>query len=333
MKIYINLALLFLGCGLLIWAINSVDVDKALELVLNIGVGFLIILIIYSVITWLDTMSWRNNFPPAEANRFTTSQLWVIRQIGEAYNTITPLGTLGGEPVKAYLLKDHYGISLKQGLSSLIIARTTFLAALILFCIPGIFLIFDSDKISSDFKTASLVGITVFSMLIFLFFIFQITGTLGKLCQWFSAKTNNQRLQKFSTKLIHLDELFSGFYHAFPKRVFSAIMLALWAWVLGLGEVFVIFYFLGFSPTFVELWIIEAFVQLIRAGSFFIPLSLGVQEGGLVLIFSALGYPGSLGLAASLIGRVKQFTWVALGLILGWKMALKTADIAPKVLD
>ena len=48
--------------------------------------------------------------------------------------------------------------------------------------------------------------------------------------------------------------------------------------------------------------------QLVRAGSFFIPLSIGTLEGGKVLIFSALGYPGSLGLAATLIGRVKQFT-------------------------
>jgi hypothetical protein len=37
----------------------------------------------------------------------------------------------------------------------------------------------------------------------------------------------------------------------------------------------------------------------------------------MVLVFSALGYPGGLELAASLIVRVKQFTWVALGLALG----------------
>jgi hypothetical protein len=36
----------------------------------------------------------------------------------------------------------------------------------------------------------------------------------------------------------------------------------------------------------------------------------------MLLIYYALGQ-GSLGLAASLIGRVKQFTWFALGLGLG----------------
>jgi len=103
MKILINLTLFLLGCGLLVWAINSVDTVKALELLLNLGWGFFAILLIYSLITWLDTLSWKNDFPPEITTHFSNQQLWVIRQIGEAYNTITPLGTLGGEPVKAHL--------------------------------------------------------------------------------------------------------------------------------------------------------------------------------------------------------------------------------------
>jgi glycosyltransferase 2 family protein len=63
----------------------------------------------------------------------------VIRQIEEAYNTITPLGTLGGEPIKAHLLKELCNISIKQSLASLIISKTTFLTALIIFCFSGIF--------------------------------------------------------------------------------------------------------------------------------------------------------------------------------------------------
>jgi glycosyltransferase 2 family protein len=333
MKILINLTLFLLGCGLLIWAINSVDTEKALELLLDLGWGFFAVLLIYSLITWLDTLSWKNDFPPEIATHFSNQQLWVIRQIGEAYNTITPLGTLGGEPVKAHLLKEHCDISIKQSLASLIIAKTTFLTALIIFCIPGIYLIFDSAKIPANFKTVSLLGMTGFSFLIFLFFIFQVTGTLGKICSWFASKTKSYRLEVFLTKLVHLDKLFSVYYRHYPKRIFISIFLALLGWILGLGEVYLIFYFLGFSSSFTDIWIIEAMAQLVRVGSFFIPLSIGALEGGLVLIFSALGYPGSLGLAASLIGRVKQLTWVALGLTLGWFMAFKTKNIKSESLE
>jgi glycosyltransferase 2 family protein len=106
MKILINLILFLLGSGLLVWAINSVDTVKAIKLLLDLGWGFFAILLIYSLITWLETLSWKNDFPPQITTHFSNQQLWVIRQIGEAYNTTTPLGTLGGEPVKAHLLKE-----------------------------------------------------------------------------------------------------------------------------------------------------------------------------------------------------------------------------------
>ncbi len=333
MKIFFNLALFLLGCGLLIWAVNSVDIEKTLELLLDLKLGFFAILLIYCLITWVDTLSWKYNFPPDLTKDFSNQKLWVVRTIGDAYNTITPLGTLGGEPVKAYLLKEHCDISLKQTLSSLIISRTTFLAALILFCVPGIFFILDSADIPSDFKTVSLWGLVSFSVMIFLFFLFQVTGTLGKMSQWFASKTSNPGLQNFLGKLVQLDKLFSVYYRNFPQRIFISILLAMVGWILGLGEVYLIFYFLGFSPSFIDLWIIEAMGQLVKAGSFFIPFSIGALEGGLVLIFSSLGYPPSLGLAASLIARVKQLAWVALGLTLGWLMAFKSANIKSESLE
>ena len=205
MKILINLTLFLLGCGLLIWAINSVDTEKALEFFFEMGFGFFAVLLIYSLISWLDTLSWKNDFLPETTTHFSNQQLWIIRQIGEAYNIITPLGTLGGEPVKTHLLKEHFSISIKQSLASLIIAKTTFLTALIIFCIPGIYLIFDSAKIPENFKIISLLGMTGFSLLIFLFFIFQITGTLGKICSWLAKKTNNIRLKKFFSQTCFLN--------------------------------------------------------------------------------------------------------------------------------
>ena len=172
-----------------------------------------------------------------------------------------------------------------------------------------------------------------FSFLIFLFFIFQVTGTLGKICSCFAPKTKSDKLEVFLTKLVHLDQLFSVYYRSYPKRIFISIFLALLGWILGLVEVYLIFFFLGFSTSFTDIWIIEAMAQLVRAGSFFIPLSIGALEGGTVLIFSALGYLGSLGFAATLFGRVKQFSWIALGLTLGWFMTFKQSSVKTQSLE
>lgn len=327
MKKIFNLGLFFLGVSLLIWALNSVDLGETFNLLLKLKFGFLAILLLYSLITWVDTLSWKYNFTPDITSEFSNEKLWIVRTIGDAYNTITPLGTMGGEPVKAYLLKEHCDISLKQTLSSLILSRTTFLAALILFCVPGIFFILNSTDIPADFKTVSLLGLVSFSLMIFLFFLFQITGTLGNISKWFASKTNKPGFQSFLGKLVELDKLFSVYYRNYPQRIFISIFYALMGWIIGLGEVYLIFYFLGFSPSFIDIWIIEAMGQLVKAGSFFIPLSIGALEGGLILIFSSLGYPPSLGLAASLVGRIKQLTWVTLGLALGWFMSLNSSKI------
>ena len=327
MKLLTNLVLFLLGCGLLVWAINSVDIEKTIELLINMKFGFLFLLLLYSLITWLDTLAWKYNFPTETTKSFSNHKLWLIRLIGDAYNTITPLGTMGGEPIKAHLLKEHCGINLKQTFSSLIIARTTLLTALILFCIPGIFFILSSTKIPENFKDASLLALTSFSIIILLFFIFQITGTLGKFCRWLTSKTSKPTFKNFLENLIQLNNLFSNYYKNFSNRIFVSIFYALCGWVLGVGEVYLIFYFLGFSPSFIDVWIIESMAQLVRAGSFFIPFSLGALEGGFVLIFSSLGYPSSLGLAASIIGRVKQLAWVAFGLFAGWLISFKTKKL------
>ena len=318
----IKLALLLIGCLFLGWAISTVDMASVLSLLKKIGWGFLIIFMIYGLITWLDALSWKSNFRPDETQNFTNWELWRIRQVGESYNMITPFGTLGGEPVKAQLLKEHQGLSIKQGLASQVISKTTFLTGLILFFIPGITMILNSPKVSSEFKSISLTGMGIFSTCIFLFFVFQVTGILGKICLWFSHRTDNEKYIEVLDKLGHLNNLFSSFYRLYPGRVTKAVALAFLGWVLGLGEMYVTLYFLGFPVSFTELWILEALAQLVKIGSFLIPLSLGAQEGGLILIFSAFGYPANLGLTVSLVRRVRELVWVGLGLALGAKMSL-----------
>ena len=88
-----------------------------------------------------------------------------------------------------------------------------------------------------------------------------------------------------------------------------------------------ILFFLGVPVGFKELWIIEALLQLVRAGSFFIPLSLGAQEGGLIVIFISMGMAGPLGLAVSFVRRIRELVWIALGLLLGWGTNFKPSKV------
>jgi len=79
-------------------------------------------------------------------------------------------------------------------------------------------------------------------------------------------------------------------------------------------------YLLGVDLSFSDVWIIEALAQLIKVGSFFIPLSIGAQEGGFIIIFSAMGLPPGMGLTLSFVRRIRELIWVGLGLALAGQM-------------
>jgi len=323
----IKLIFLLLGISLLGWAVSTVDLTVVGKLLLQLGTGFLLILVIYSVVTWLDTIAWKKNFKPKEETRFNLWQLWTIRQVGEAYNTITPLGTLGGEPVKSQLLKERHGLSLKQGMVSQVVARTTFLLGLILFFIPGTFLIAQSNVVSENFKSASLLGMAIFSTVILLFLLFQVTGALSAITGWISRLPLGNKIGVLMNKLEVVDRGISSYYEQYTKRAIQSVLYAFAGWVIGLGELYVTLYFLGFQPDLIDLWIIEALAQLVRAGSFFIPLSLGAQEGGLILIFTAMGMPADLGLTVSFVRRIKELLWVGLGLGIGSRLAFHPTQV------
>lgn len=324
---------LLAGLALLVWAMQSVDTTRVFELLMDMGYGFSLIMLVSAFGNYLYTIAWRYNFHPDQSFRFSSLQLWRIRQIGEAYNVITPLGTMGGEPVKAQLLKDHHGLTFKQGLASLVITKTTMLTGLITFFIPGIILIYQSEVVSAEFKYISLIGMVVFTILIFLFFLFQVTGMLGVLASWAGRVIPALTGHAFLDQLKTLDGLMSAFYREFPDRAVKSIIFAFVGWVVGLGELYFALYFLGYDPTFAELWIIEALLQLVKVGSFYIPMSLGAQEGGLVVIFIALGLTGDLGLAVSFVRRIRDLIWVSAGLLLGWSMAFKPTKVQPDTLE
>ena len=318
-----KLVFLLTGILLLVWAMQKVDLDSVTALLLQMGWGFTGVLLAYGGVAWLDAISWKFAFKPEESAAIKTWELWRIRTIGEAFNAITPLGTMGGEPVKAQLLKERHRLSFKQGLASQVVARTTLLVALIVFLLPGTALLFNSPAVPDDFKWVSLTGLVIFSTLIFLFLLFQINGGLGKITSWFSVKFPGAALQGFLSHTGALDQMMSHYYKNHPQLFLKSTGFGWLGWAAGLLEVYLTLYFLGHLVGIPELWIIEALTQLVRVGSFFIPLSLGAQEGGLVLIFVALGLGGDLGLAVAFVRRLREFIWIGLGLLLGWGMAFK----------
>jgi hypothetical protein len=87
-------------------------------------------------------------------------------------------------------------------------------------------------------------------------------------------------------------------------------------WIFGGVEMYFFCRILGFNMSVLEAVMLEALLQLLRTGSFFIPGNLGVQEGGLAFLAVQMGFEPVLGVGLSILKRFRQILWTAIGFVI-----------------
>ena len=319
---------LIFGIALLIFIFNKVDFNSFLNELNKLRFNFFAILIIYFIGFVLDSYSWQLCIENLAKTKLKIYQVFKIRIIGEAFNYI--LFQVGGEPVKAFLLKNNFGIKYKLSIGSLILAKTIILFALIIFCFIGLISIFYTGKFGENFENAALVGFVLFTTLISLFFIVQRYKLTSKLHNIFKNKFS----KKFNNVFKHLKDTenkISNFYKKTKADFFKILFLNLSNWFFGALELYAIFYLLDERITFLEAIAIETLVQLVRAMLFFIPSNIGTQEGVFVLAVNVLKDSTPLGLAVAIIRRLREVIWISIGLILGFNQKIDFKEIKKKL--
>jgi len=88
--------------------------------------------------------------------------------------------------------------------------------------------------------------------------------------------------------------------------VASSFGLSFIGWIVGTGEVWLALHLLGHPVGWTEALLLESLGQAIRGAAFAIPGSLGVQEGGYLLLARLVGLPPEAALALSLAKRARE---------------------------
>ena len=97
------------------------------------------------------------------------------------------------------------------------------------------------------------------------------------------------------------------------KRFCAAVVLNGMGWVFGGIETYFFCRLIGLDISLVQSVMLESLLQLVRTASFFVPLNLGAQEGGLAFFMGAMGYAPVAGVGLSLLKRFRQIVWTAVG--------------------
>ncbi len=319
---------LLFGIGLLIFIFNQVDFASFLNELNKLRFNFLIVLFIYFLGFTLDSLSWKLCIEALITKKVELKEIFKIRIIGEAFNYL--FFQVGGEPVKAFLLKNKFNIKYKSSVGSLILAKTIILFALIIFCFIGLISIFYTNKFGENFEKASLIGFVLFTSLITLFFVVQRYKLLSKIHTLFKNKLSN-KINNFFKILKETENKISVFYKKTKINFFKILFLNIFNWFIGALELYVIFILLDQKITFFEAVAIETLVQLVRAMLFFIPSNLGTQEGVFVLAVNVIKDSTPLGLAVAIIRRLREVAWISIGLIIGYNQKIDFKKIKSKL--
>jgi uncharacterized protein (TIRG00374 family) len=261
-----------------------------------------------ALVAFLDALGWRYAFTRDVVGLRTL--LWT-RLAGEAINLTTPTAALGGEAVKTWLLRDR--VSLAEAVSSVIVAKTTITIAQGLLLLLGVVLAWTSLAADSRILTAMEWLVTLELVALALFVLAQTRG-LAAFGGRVLARLGARRFGRHEG-LGRLDRVLAGFYLQQPGRLALSILYHFAAWLLGALEGWLILWLLGTPVSLVTATVIEAFGTGIRFATFMIPGSLGALEGGYAATFSALGLGGTMGVTFSLVRRLREIAWIAIGLI------------------
>lgn len=306
------------GIALLTAVIWNIDMNAVLAQVSAIGWGILLVLGIYLMAFLSDTVSWRLVIRRDQLHKLSFLDTFNIRMIGAAWNKITPIFGMAGEPIKAVLMRRYHGVDYQEGAASLVVAKTANLIALVIFLTGGLGMALMTNGLPQGYRVGAIIGLLMLTTGIALLFVVQRFQLSSKSGAWLSRWWFGKPILRILDQLHALDGRLAEAYTSDRKRFVLSVLMTLANWLLGVVELWAIIWLLGVPITLTEAWCIEAVVELVRAATFFIPAGIGTQEAALVLVVGHITGQPPLGLAVSFIRRGRELVYVLWGFAVSW---------------
>jgi len=295
-----------IGLALAVWLVAHVGVGTILDAIGKIHWWqFLLICLAYPLVLIADSIGWHFSFPRGSAP-FT--QLVLARAAGEAVNAASVVAPVGGEPVRAWLVRPW--VPYEESVPSIVVAKTVNTLAQVLLIGLALGLALTTLHLERGILLG-MAGLLVFEIIaIAIFVVTQVWGGLsgiGRLLKRFGMSRGAQSAKR-------MDQMLVSYYTQHRTRLAAALLFHFVGRTLGALEVLVIMWALRMPVTPIVALTVEAIGAGVRFATFFLPGSLGALEGANAAAFGALGLGAGAGLAFILLRRARQVVWIGLGL-------------------
>ena len=341
----LNNLFFFLGCAACVVMLLTFDVSfgELWQHLTHAGYWLIPIIGVWLLVYGLNALSWRavilGNVGQEEiaARGLSGWRLfWRIYRLtitGYALNYATPVGGLGGEPYRIMELSKN--IDKQHATSSVILYAMMHFFAHFWFWFISIF-IYLALAAAGDLPINMAIGVTLgvivaFCLLAFYVFakgyrnglVVYVLGIIGKIP--FLRGWSRRFRGKHAESLRNIDSQIASLYSQDTRAFYTSLVLEYLSRVVQSSEVMFMLMlfdincgggFTGLLLTFLHSILIVSFTTLFANLIGFLPMQIGVQEGGFVLSIAALGLSAALGIFVSIICRVREIIWIAIGMVI-----------------
>ena len=261
---------------------------------------------------------------------------WVVYKLtisGYALNYATPVGGLGGEPYRIMELSKY--VDKRKATSSVILYAMMHIFAHFWFWFSSIFLYLALAVVGDLPLNVPISCVLGFIALLFFgaFYVFSKgykNGVVMKVLGWIGMipglKGWSKRFaERHNDALQNVDKQISALFSQDKKAFYSSLLLEyLSRWAQSLEVLFMLLLFGvdngggidGIMLTYLHSVLIVGLTTFFANLIGFLPMQIGVQEGGFVLSIAALGLSAALGIFVSIICRVREIVWIFIGIML-----------------
>lgn len=299
-----------IGLGLVGYLLWTVGMDSVLASFRVLSWRVLLVVFLPAALLKLtDARAWSALLPPRSVG---LSRLLNVILAGQAVAAVTPTGLVGGDAVKVFLVRPH--LDRRDAVASLIVAHTTGTASQGIFLLVGLILASHLSAAATPLVRIMWWLVLLETFAIAAFVLLQLRGVAAR-GERLLARLGLSK-SSLPASALHVDDSLAAFYRRDRMRLVWSFAWHLLGWLLGALEVGAILYLSGIAVSVSTAFVIEALGTGISFATFFMPVQWGIDEGGSVAIFSALGLSPAAGLSLSLVRRAREVVWVAIGLAL-----------------
>jgi putative membrane protein len=239
----------------------------------------------------------------------------LTRWVGESATSLTPAGPIGGPVLMARHLAQR-GVSISDSAAALTVSTTLQSLSQVLFALIGIALLgaHATRLLPPAVRAALLIAGAALVLTVVPFYLVQRRGLYGRLTRLAMRFAGSR---DWSQLVGHAEAIDAAVERTYGRtgRAASSFLLSLIGWLVGTGEVYLILVLIHSQVSWRDALLLESLGQAIRGAAFAIPGSLGVQEGGYLLLAPLAGLTPSAALALSLAKRTREILLGVPGLV------------------